>query len=123
MTSTRPCSPISTLMQNVKNDITIHPKNPPQKPYTTKPGTNADASMNMSAFTTSTKKPSVTIDSGSVSSSTTGRTTALTIPIAAAAASSAPKLWIAIPDTILSVSQSAIAETIQRTMSPAMGAQ
>src|SRR5262249_32199338 len=83
--SIRPVSPISRLMRNVKNDIRSQPPSADQKPCTVKPFTTSDAIHSIIAFTTSVKRPSVRMFSGSVRRRTNGRTTALKMPIAAAA--------------------------------------
>src|SRR5581483_1229955 len=79
-TSTRPVSPISTLMRNVKSESRSQPPKADQKPCTSKPRTTSEASFSIAAFTTRVNRPSVRMLSGSVRSSTSGRTTAFRIP-------------------------------------------
>src|SRR5439155_147228 len=76
-TSILPVSPISTLITKVKNDIRSQPPSADQKPCTVKPFTTSDAIQSMLAFTTSVKRPSVKMLSGSVRRRMSGRTTAL----------------------------------------------
>src|SRR5262249_8150513 len=87
-TSMVPCSPISRLMRKVKSETSTPASNAATQPCTSKPRTTSEASFSMPAFTTSVNSPSVRMLSGSVKSSTSGRTNAFRMPIVAAANSS-----------------------------------
>src|SRR5688572_23472528 len=71
---------------------TIEPNTAGQKPPTSKPSSQVPTIQNRSPFSTKMNRPSVRIVTGSVSSTRTGRTTALIRPSTSAATSAAPKL-------------------------------
>src|SRR5687767_7384389 len=70
----------------------IAPITPDQNPPTSKPSSQVPTIQKSRPLSTKMKRPSVSTVTGSVSSTSTGRTTALTRPSTNAATSAAPKL-------------------------------
>ena len=88
----KPTAPIRAIM--------IAPRNALPKPFTSKPGTSAAASIIINALITRANKPNVNTDNGAVKNQSAGRINALIKPSTVAAIRKARKLFAFIPGII-----------------------
>ena len=103
--------------------IIIAPRKALPKPFTSKPGTKAAASIIISALMTSANKPKVNTDNGAVKNQSAGRINAFIRPSTVAAIRKVKKFFAFMPEIIsvakprpIAVASHAINKTVISTM-------
>ena len=97
----KPITPIMAIMSAPKKAL--------PKPFTSKPGTSAAASIIIKALMTRANSPKLNTDNGAVKNHSTGRINAFIKPKTAVAITKAVKFFIFIPGTINIVKPSPMA--------------